>query len=716
MSLFAAKGKRRASTPTKPGRKTHRSDAGYERERLRAAAASAARSQAGRDIASGMPKVVNPARKAQARESYEFFCRTYFPEVFTLPWSNDHRRVIAQIETAAKSGGLSAFAMPRGSGKTSLTEKAVEWATLYGYREFPVLLGSDESAALELLDTIKTDLECNDLLLEDYPEVCYPIRCLDGIAHRANGQLFNGKRTHIIWTAKDIVLPTIPGSAASGAVIAVAGITARIRGMKFTRPGDGRSIRPDLVIPDDPQTDESARSPSQCIERIRILCGAVLGLAGPGKKISGIMPCTVIRPGDMADEILDRHKHPEWQGERTKLIYQWPTNEGLWDQYKKIRSDSLRAGNGGKEATEFYRANREAMDAGAEVAWPSRHNPDEISALQHAVNLRADLGDAAFFAEYQNDPLKEKQQTSEYLTADQIAEKLNGRPRGKVPREATKLTAFVDVQKVALPWMVCAFEDDFTGYVVDYGFFPDQRREYLQLSDAKRTLADVLKTKSLEETIYKGLEQLTTKLLGQEWAREDGTAVRIDRCLIDANWGDSTDVVYKFCRESPHAAILVPSHGRYVGAKSRPFGEYKPKPGDEIGDHWRRPVPLNRRAVRYCLFDSNHYKTFVAERLAVGIGGRGCLSLFGEDAQTHRLLADHLTAEDPVKVTAREMTVTEWGIKPQRPDNHWLDCLVGAHVAASMLRVSLAERQQPAAPRRKRVKLSDIQRQKQMGG
>jgi hypothetical protein len=40
-----------------------------------------------------------------------------------------------------------------------------------------------------------------------------------------------------------------------------------------------------------------------------------LRLAGPGKKISGIMPYTVIRPGDMADRILDRDKHPQWQGE-----------------------------------------------------------------------------------------------------------------------------------------------------------------------------------------------------------------------------------------------------------------------------------------------------------------------------------------------------------------------------------------------------------------
>ncbi|MEO1984754.1 MAG: hypothetical protein ABGZ24_29910, partial [Fuerstiella sp.] len=90
--------------------------------------------------------------------------------------------------------------------------------------------------------------------------------------------------------------------------------------MKYKR-ADGKAVRPSLVVLDDPQTDESARSLSQCANREAILAGAVLGLAGPGKKISGIMPCTVIRPDDMADNILDRDKHPEWNGERTKMVY-----------------------------------------------------------------------------------------------------------------------------------------------------------------------------------------------------------------------------------------------------------------------------------------------------------------------------------------------------------------------------------------------------------
>jgi hypothetical protein len=47
------------------------------------------------------------------------------------------------------------------------------------------------------------------------------------------------------------------------------------------------------VLIDDPQTDESARSPSQCMTRERILAGAILGLAVPGRKIAGLMTLTV---------------------------------------------------------------------------------------------------------------------------------------------------------------------------------------------------------------------------------------------------------------------------------------------------------------------------------------------------------------------------------------------------------------------------------------
>jgi len=683
----------------------------YQAYKERAAARARISSEAGRDIGE-LPTVGNPDRKARAGRDFRYFCEEYFAQTFHLAWSPDHLKVIAKVEEAVLHGGLFALAMPRGSGKTSLAECACLWAVLYGHREFVCLIGSDEGHAMDMLESIKTELEGSDILAADFPEVCFPIECLEGIANRCSGQLYKGQRTHIGWTANEIVLPTMPGSKASAAIIKVAGITGRIRGMKFKR-ADGKTVRPTLVVLDDPQTDESARSLSQCATRERILAGAVLGLAGPGKKISGIMPCTVIRPGDMADNILDRDKHPEWNGERTRMMYAFPTNEKLWAGYAELWAESLRTHGDIHLATEFYRENRKAMDEGTQVAWPERFNHDELSAVQHAMNLKLQ-NEGAFFAEYQNEPLPEKGVEDEgLLTADQIASKANGHKRGEVPVGANHLTMFIDVQQKLLFYVVAAWEGDFTGYVIDYGAYPDQKRSYFTLKDAQRTLQSAAKGAGIEGAIYAGLEKLTDNHLGREWRRDDGAMMRIGLCVIDANWGTSTDVVYQFCRQSRHAAVLLPSHGRFVGASSLPFSEYKRRPGDRVGHNWRIPNVRGKRSVRHILFDTNYWKSFVHTRLGVSMGDRGCLSLFGREPETHRLLADHLTSEYRVRTEGRGRVVDEWKPRPETSENHWLDCLVGCAMGASIQGVELREMGLKAKAERKSVRLSDLQRRRQ---
>ncbi len=560
------------------------------------------------------------------------------------------------------------------------------------------------------LESIKMQFDGNDLLPADFPEVVYPIQSLDGIDNRAGGQPYQGERTHIGWTAKEVVLPTIAESTASGAIIKVGGITGRIRGMKFKR-ADGKTVRPSLVVLDDPQTDESARSLSQCANREAILAGAVLGLAGPGKKISGIMPCTVIRPSDMADNILDRDKHPEWNGERTRMVYAFPTDEKLWARYAELRAAGLRDGDGGSAATEFYRQHKGEMDAGAAIAWPERFNHDELSAIQHAMNLRLQ-DEAAFYAEYQNEPLPAEKADDDLLTADQIATKTNGMQRGEIPIACNHLTLFIDVQQKLLFYLVAAWEEDFTGFVVDYGSYPDQKRPYFTLRDARQTLSTVHQGTGLEGSIYAGLDTLTSDFLGREWKRDDGASLRVERCLIDANWGHSTDVVYQFCRQSAHAAVLMPSHGRFVGASSIPFSEYKRKQGDRVGLNWRIPNVRGKRAVRHVVFDTNWWKSFVQARLAVAMGDRGCLSLFGTSPETHRLFAEHLTAEYTVKTEGRGRKVDEWKLRPEQSDNHWLDCLVGSAVAASIQGSVLFGMAASPVATRHRMKLSDLQRSK----
>jgi hypothetical protein len=697
----------------------------YSNRKEHSRAYNAATSLVGRDVGQ-LPAPVNPARRMKAAKDFRFFCESYFPLTFHLPWSADHLKVIAKIEEAVLKGGLFAMAMPRGNGKTSQAECACLWAVLYGHRDFVCLIGSDEGHAMDMLESIKTELDGNDLLLDDFPDVCFPIQCLDGIANRCSGQLYQEERTHIGWTAKDIVLPTLKPagwldnpslrpfvdddgrSLASGAIIKVAGITGRIRGMKYKR-ADGQTARPSLVVIDDPQTDESARSLSQCATRESILAGAVLGLAGPGKKISGIMPCTVIRPGDMADNILDRDKHPEWNGERTKMVYSFPSNEKLWIRYAEIRAESLRMGHGGREATEFYGNNKEAMDEGTQVAWRERFNYDELSAIQHAMNLKLQ-DEAAFFAEYQNEPLPEEVTDDDLMTADQVAAKINRLGRDSVPIGCNHVTMFIDIQAKLLFYVIAAWEDDFTGYVVDYGSYPDQKRGYFTLRDARHTLATAALGTGLEGSIYAGLETLTSQQLAKKLHRDDGADMQIDRCLIDANWGVSTDVVYQFCRQSMHSAILLPSHGRFVGASSLPFSEYKKKLGDRVGHNWRIPNVQGKRAVRHVVFDTNYWKTFCHARLAVAMGDRGCMSLFGDNPERHRLFAEHITAEYRIKTAGRGRTVDEWKLRPEASENHWLDCLVGCAVAASIQGVILFGTGQAPVPKRPRIRLSDLQR------
>ena len=671
-----------------------------EAERQRNAALSAA----GRDIAP-LPEVVNPERKKACERNFQLFCESYFPETYSLGWSPDHIKAIEKIETAVLTGGLFALAMPRGSGKSTLAETAAIWSMLYGHREFVTLIGATESAALEMLDSIKTELEVNETLAADFPEVCYPIEQLDGIANRCAGQHCSGERTRITWTSNEIVLPTIKDSKASGIIVRVAGITGRVRGMKYKR-SDGRSVRPTLVIIDDPQTSESAGSLEQTRKRVRVLAGDILGLAGPGQKISGIMPCTIIRPGDMADIILNRNTHPDWNGEKTKMVYEFPKNMKLWDEYAEIRAEALRTDGNFQAATDFYLAHREEMDEGAVVSWDARYNHDEVSALQHAMNLKLQ-DEAAFQAEYQNDPLPEDLSDDTLLSVDEICGRVNGLARGRVPLACDRLTMFIDVQKSLLYYVVIAWSEDFTGAVIDYGSWPDQHRRQFSLADANPTIQSKFPKAGFEGGLYAALTALTDDYLGREWEREDGAVLKIERALVDANWGQSTDIVYQFCRQSTHAGIIMPSHGRYVGASSKPMTEYRKQPGDRLGFNWMVPNVAGKRAIRHVIYDTNFWKSFIHTRLAVELGDKGGLTLYGRIPGVHQLLAEHLTAEYKIKTQGRGRTVDEWKIKPDRTDNHWLDCIAGCAVCASMLGAALPETLPVKTARKPMIRLSD---------
>jgi hypothetical protein len=668
----------RKSTSVKPIRSATKSDV-YDGILARSSAHILESSRKGRDIAPA-PKIKNRKRRNAAFASLRIFCETYFPGTFSLAWSEDHYRVLYRLQAAVNTGGQYALAMPRAGGKTSLVERAAMWGVLTGRRRFVVIVAANESLAEQSLGRIKAELEHNPLLLADWPKATYPIHRLESQSRRCVGQLYEGQRTQIVWQRKRLTLPTMPGpdNEASGAVLHVAGLTGAVRGLSHV-DALGRTTRPDLLLVDDPQDRESARSVVQTSERLAILNGDLLGLGGPGQRIAALATCTVICRNDLADQLLDGSKSPSWRGERYRLIYEWSERTDLWEEYGRLRAEGfLPGGDRGDTANAFYAAHRAEMDRGARVSWPERFEPGELSAIQHAYNLRHDRGEDVFMAEYQNEPPNDSKQLN-VLDPMAIAARCNGFNRGIAPPECEKLTAFVDVGQSLLWWMVCGWDESFGCHILDYGCFPEQRSRMFLARNASPTLEQVFPG-GTEAAVYAGLRAIVDRLLSREWERSDGASLKLTRLLIDAGW--ATDAVRLFIRQSDHHTLMAPTKGFGIGPGQAAINDYRKRPGEKIGDGWILGVAGPDR-LRLLRFDSNFWKTQVASMLTRPMGMKGGVSLFGRRAVDHELLASHLTSENPTRVEAKGRAVNVWTRFPDK-ENHLFDTLVGAAVGASV--------------------------------
>lgn len=670
----------------------------YAQHRDRTAHRAKLISKAGREIGP-IPEVVNPERKVACRHNLKLYYETYHARSFPIAWSPDHLRIIAKLQTAILVGGLQAYAMPRGSGKTTLAQRGSMWSANYGHHLYQMLLLANGDKAGESLITLQMEYETNVLLAEDFPEICYPIHCLERIAQRAKGQMYQGEPTHINWAGDKIVLPCIPGSAAGGAVLCVAGLQEAVRGAVYFHPQLLKPIRPSNVIVDDPQTRLSAKSEEECITRVKIITSDVIGMAGPGEDISVLVPCTVIEPGDAAHRLLDNEAYPEFRGELCKLLYEFPANMELWEEYDSIRRLCLKRANDEepesakelyRECNEFYKNNRKKMDAGADPAWPERHKKHEVSALQHAMNLFFQ-NPLMFYTEYQNDPLAALQDETDRISAEEIALKLTGYKRFEIPEGCQYVTGFIDVHKRILYYVLIAWQPDYTGFIIDYGTWPKPIHAHFTERTARPTMEEVVKKSkpnaNSDAALFHGLGMLTDQLMTLPLKRVDGAIMPIDLLPIDGRY--KTHTVRRFCASvaSKYGGRVIPCFGRKIGADQTPLSRCKPRQGEHIGLEWTIP-PVSGELIREVQHDTWFWKTFFHSRLATPFGDTGSLGLFGElshgrPSVDHSLFARHLDSQYSQEVTIKR-TVNQWLLRPGETQDHWFDTSVGATMAASM--------------------------------
>jgi len=655
-----------------------------------------------------IPKPKDRKRRDAALADFGEFLTVYFrgPDSrFYAPFSADHKRVIKYVQHTVETSDPMVVGMPRGSGKTTILELAPVWAILRGLWFFCPIVAATKGHAENILSSVKSVFTTPGPFTDDFPEFCVPIAAIEGEPRRCLGQRFRGERTGIEWATNHIRFAALSDlgwrNDIKGGIFWTAGLGAALRGLRLTL-ADGTLVRPDACVFDDPQTDDSAASPTQTGKRLKILRGTIRFWAGPGKRIALFGAVTPVAVNDLAEKLLDS-KTSGWRSVKAKSLKAFPKNMELWHLYQEKKHEEAALDETGL-ASAHYEAHRKEMDAGAVLSWPEKPVADGYkSPLEELMAAYLEDPDL-FMAEHQMEPRPASELQTRF-DPKVLARKVNGRKCGEIPATCAYTVAYIDTHDKALFWVIMGFEQRRTPYVIDYGTWPEQPVREFTLSNIRTTLRLKYKNCALEAAIYSGITDLLGHLYGLRLAKGDYTAA-IDKVMADT--GYVADLWHQAKTLYP---ALTLTKGVGIKAGNRPITEWDHKPGQIIGDHWLQTRPTKREHP-VVQIDTNHWKTIVADACAYLPGHPAALTLYGDQRTVHSLFASHLDAESFTETEGHGRKVTEWKAKPNR-DNHWLDGVVGCFVGASILGARPeGAPETPTGPKRKRYTQADLNRRR----
>lgn len=312
----------------------------------------------------------NGLRRQLGDIDYEFFGRAYFPDFCSLPPCEFHHEQYQEMKRIEDKGGGETviIAAPRESAKST------SWNTIYaannavyGKKRYIVLVSDSSDQAVDDLKQVKTALEENEYILEDF------------------GRL-QGKR---IWRTDAILTK-------NDVLIVAKGSGKKIRGIKH------KQYRPDLIILDDIENDENVRSPDQR-KHLMNWFNKVVMLAG-SKHTDVVVIGTILHYDSLLNNLLQK---TGYRTKKYKAVIE-DNNSPLWIDWQEIYKDLSKSkiedpitqeALNVKEAREFFEAHKEEMEAGSVVIWP------EAKDLYYYKRKLIDIGPAAYNSEFQNEPI-----------------------------------------------------------------------------------------------------------------------------------------------------------------------------------------------------------------------------------------------------------------------------------------------------------------------
>lgn len=312
-------------------------------------------------------------RKRLAAIDLGYFGRAYLSHYFIRESPAFHERLddiwtqgvmkgkdpITELKAISRDKGCRrAIAAPRGHAKsTNFTFKDTLHAALYQYKHYAIILSDSSDQAEGFLTDIKTELEENRNIIEDF-----------GIL---KGKVW---KTGVILTSTDIKIEAI-------------GSGKKIRGRRH------RNWRPDLIVLDDIENDENVNTPEQ---RKKLESWFYKAVSKAGDTYTDIVYIgTILHYDSLLSKVL---KNPEYHSVKYRGVISFSDNDSLWNSWEAIYTDlenDLRQ----EDAREFFEANKEEMLEGTEVLWEAKLSYYDL------MIIKISEGEASFNSEIQNDPI-----------------------------------------------------------------------------------------------------------------------------------------------------------------------------------------------------------------------------------------------------------------------------------------------------------------------
>lgn len=203
-------------------------------------------------------------RRALTRLNPLLFALLYLPDHLRgtetggeITFSEFHLDIVEQAKRwVLPSSGLArdrdAYIAPRGCGKSTWFFTILPmWAAAHGHKKFAAAFADSATQAEMHLATFKAELDRNELLRQDYPDLCTPLVRPSGNRAADNRGMYQ---------------------AASGFIFAARGIDSAALGMKVGKR------RPDLLILDDIEPGEENYSLAQKEKRLAAIRDSILFL------------------------------------------------------------------------------------------------------------------------------------------------------------------------------------------------------------------------------------------------------------------------------------------------------------------------------------------------------------------------------------------------------------------------------------------------------